>query len=227
MANKKLVVEVKSSIDPMGVEDLGFKMAGALATVKNLASWSLDNVEGFPSNVSPENVTAIRKGALHKYSLDHKPTEYVVIEDALHKVSDLIMSGIEIPSNAEKRNIGVDYAFSFSSVEAGKLKDNESEPKNLYGIVKQIRNDANKYTSNCFNKLVAEGIIQDNLRKGVKAERKANLDFFEFLYDKEKGVLATMQTRCKNAKAKGDVTADEKKLSKAIVAFNVAFKHKE
>jgi hypothetical protein len=33
-----------------------------------------------------------------------------------------------------------------------------------------------------------------------------------------------MQTRCKNAKAKGDNTADEKRLAQAIVAFNVAWK---
>lgn len=223
MSIKKTAVEA-NLINPANLEDLGFKHGGALKTVKQLAGWAIDNVKGFPESVSPDDVLTVRKGYLHRYALDNAPTEYVVIEDKLCKADDLIMSGIEIPAKAERRNIGVDYAFSFSSVEAGKLKESESEPKNLYGIVKEIRGNANKYTSNCWGKLVSAGkeVVKD--RSGVKAERKANLDFYEFLYDSDKGVLALMQTRCKNAKTKGDATADEKKLSKAIIAFNVAYK---
>jgi hypothetical protein len=231
MSNKKTMLvsslEQANVINPTGLEDLGFKHGGALKTVKELATWALDNVVGFPNEVSADDIAKVRKGYLHRYSLDNPSKSYVVIENALCLESDLVMSGIEIPKNAERRNIGVDYAFSFTSQEAGKLKESESEPKNLYTIVKEIRNDANKYTSNSWGKLTAEGVKVDSARKGEKKERKANLDFYEFLYDKDKGVIALMQTRCKNAKVKGDSTADEKRLQKAIVAFNVAYKHKE
>jgi len=223
MSIKKTAVEV-NTINPTGLEDLGFKHGGALRTVKQLALWAIDNVKGFPESVSAEDVLSVRKGYLHRYALDNPSTEYIVIENKLCKADDLVMSGIEIPAKAERRNIGVDYAFSFSSVEAGKLKESQSEPSNLYGIVKGIREPANKYTSNCWGKLVTAGKEAVKEKAGVKAERKANLDFYEFLYDKDKGVLSLMQTRCKNAKAKGDATADEKKLSKAIIAFNVAYK---
>jgi hypothetical protein len=223
MSIKKTAVEV-NTINPTSLEDLGFKHGGAIKTVKQLAKWALDNVTGFPESVSADDVLTVRKGYLHRYALDNAPTEYVIVEDRLCKADDLIMSGIEIPAKAERRLIGVDYAFSFSSQEAGKLKESESEPKGTYELVKQIRYDANKYTSNCWGKLVTAGNEVKKELQGVKAERKANLDFYEFLYDKDKGVLALMQTRCKNAKVKGDATADEKKLSKAIIAFNVAYK---
>jgi hypothetical protein len=217
-------LEQANVINPTGLEDLGFKHGGALKTVKQLASWGIDNVAGFPNEVSADDIAKVRKGYLHRYSLDNPSKAYVVIENALCLESDLVMSGIDIPKNAERRNIGVDYAFSFSSQEAGKLKESESEPKNLYGIVREIRESANKYTSNCWGKLVTAGNEVKRELDGIKKERKANLDFYEFLYDKDKGVLATMQTRCKNAKVKGDATADEKRLAKAIVAFNVAYK---
>jgi hypothetical protein len=228
MSNKKTALvtslEQANIINPTSLEDLGFKHGGALKTVKQLASWAIDNVKGFPESVSADDVLTVRKGYLHRYALDNATVEYVVIENKLCKADDLVMSGIEIPAKAERRNIGVDYAFSFSSVEAGKLKESESEPSGTYELVKKIRNDANKYTSNCWGKLVSAGKEVAREKAGVKAERKANLDFFEFLYDKDKGVLSLMQTRCKNAKVKGDATADEKKLNKAIIAFNVAYK---
>jgi hypothetical protein len=223
MSIKKTVVEA-NTINPTSLEDLGFKHGGALNTVKQLASWAIDNVKGFPENVSADDVLSVRKGYLHRYSLDNPAKTYVVIENKLCLESDLVLSGIDIPKTAERRNIGVDYAFSFTSQEAGKLKESESEPKGTYKIVSEIRTDANKYTSNAWGKLVTEGVKVSNDRKGIKPERKANLDFYEFLYDKDKGVLSLMQTRCKNAKVKGDATADEKRLAKAIVAFNVAYK---
>lgn len=223
MSIKKTAVEV-NTINPTSLEDLGFKHGGALNTVKQLASWAIDNVKGFPENVSADDVLSVRKGYLHRYSLDNPAKTYVVIENKLCLESDLVLSGIDIPKTAERRNIGVDYAFSFTSQEAGKLKESESEPKGTYKIVSEIRTDANKYTSNAWGKLVTEGVKVSNDRKGIKPERKANLDFYEFLYDKDKGVLSLMQTRCKNAKVKGDSTADEKRLQKAIVAFNVAYK---
>ena len=48
-------------------------------------------------------------------------------------------------------------------------------------------------------------------------------NFIEYIERKEgtdtKGVLEDMLTRCRNAKKRGDATADPDKLAKAIVAF--------
>ena len=217
MSNKKTVVEVQS-FEPANLEDLGFKHGSALKTVAHLAKWALDNVKGFPTEVSSDDVLSVRKGYAHRWSLDHPATEYVVIEGNYLRASDLT----DIPAKAERVLIGYDVAFSYTQQQAGKLKETHSPE--YHKLIAEVRTDCNTYTSNCYGKLVSAGVTEDNLRKGVKKARVANLDFDEYLYDKDKGIFNAMQTRCKNAKAKGDATADEKRLQKAIVAFNVVWK---
>ena len=217
MANTKPVVNVVSN-EPANLEDLGFKHGSALQTVKHLASWALDRVKGFPSEVSTDDVATVRKGYAHRWSLDHPATEYVVIEGNYLRASDLA----EIPAKAERVIIGHDVAFSYTQQQAGKLKETHSPE--YHKLIADVRQAVNAYTSNCWGKLVSAGKALELERSGVKKARTPNLDFVEYLYDKEKGVFSIMQTRCKNAKAKGDNTADEKRVAQAIVAFNVAWK---
>ena len=209
---------VVSANDPANLEDLGFKHGSALKTVKHLAKWALENVKGFPTEVSSDDVLSVRKGYAHRWSLDHPATEYVVIEGNYLRASDLT----DIPAKAERVIIGHDVAFSYTQQQAGKLKETHSPE--YHKLIADVRQAVNAYTSNCWGKLVSAGVVEDNLVKGIKKARTPNLDFVEYLYDKEKGIFSIMQTRCKNAKAKGDATADEKRLQKAIVAFNVAWK---
>jgi hypothetical protein len=218
MANTKPVVDL--FVDPANLEDLGFKHGSALNTVKHLAKWALDSVKGFPNDVSADDIASVKRGYAHRWSIDHPATEYVVIEGNYLRVIDI--SDSKIPAKAERVNIGYDVAFSYTTQQSGKLKETHSPQ--YHELISKIRTAVNAYTSNCWGKLVAQGITEDNLRKGIKKERTPNLDFVDYLYDKEKGVFSIMQTRCKNAKVKGDATADEKRLQKAIVAFNVAWK---
>lgn len=218
MSIKKTVSNVVMSNEPANLEDLGFKHGSALQTVNHLAKWALDHVKGFPENVSSDDVLSVRKGYAHRWSLDHPAIEYVVIEGNYLRASDLA----EIPAKAERVIIGHDVAFSYTQQQAGKLKETHSPE--YHKLIAEIRTAVNAYTSNCWGKLVGAGKQAQAQASGVKKARTPNLDFVEYLYDKEKGVFSIMQTRCKNAKAKGDATADEKRLAKAIVAFNVAWK---
>lgn len=218
MSNKKTVVEVNQFNEPANLEDLGLRFSGAVESVKGLARWALDNVKGFPDNVSSDDVATVRKGSAHKWSMLNPPVEYVVIEGNYLRASDLK----DIPEKAERVRIGYDVAFSYTQQQAGKLKETHSPE--YHKLISDIRGKVNAYTSNCWGKLVSAGKVEENLRKGIKKVREANLDFVEYLYHKDKGIFSVMQTRCKNAKAKGDATADEKRLAKAIVAFNVAWK---
>jgi hypothetical protein len=218
MSIKKTAVVLNQSNEPANLEDLGFKHGSALQTVNHLAKWALDQVKGFPSEVSSDDVATIKRGYAHRWSIDHPAKEYVVIEGNYLLASDLA----EIPAKAERVIIGHDVAFSYTQQQAGKLKETHSPE--YHKLISDVRGKVNAYTSNCWNKLMSVGITEDNLRKGIKKVRTPNLDFVEYLYDKEKGIFSVMQTRCKNAKAKGDATADEKRLAKAIVAFNVAWK---
>jgi hypothetical protein len=204
------------------LQDLAMQHASALGKVKALAIWALDNIKGFPENMTAEDTEQLKLGYQHKYSLDNPAVEYAVIEGNYLKVSDCAIQGIEIPSKAERVHFGVDYAFSFNTNEAGRLKETHGET--VYSLVKEIRTACNKSVSNMLGKLIASGKEQDNVRKGIKPERKANLDFADWIYS-EKGPIETMKLRSKNALAKKTITADDaKKLSNAIIAFNVAFK---
>jgi hypothetical protein len=211
-----VVVTVKN------LQDLALQHANALGKVKALAIWALDNIKGFPEKMSSEDIEQLKLGYQHKYSLDNPAVEYAVVEGNYLKVSDCAIQGIEIPSKAERVHFGVDYAFSFNTNEAGRLKDTHGET--VYSLVKEIRTACNKAVSNNLGKLISAGVIEDNLRKGIKVERKANLDFADWVYS-EKGPIESMKLRAKNALAKKTLTSDDvKKLNSAIIAFNVAFK---
>jgi len=213
---------VINSNNPTSLPDLGYRHGGALHTVKQLAVWALDGgVKGFPDNVSDEDTLSIRQGYKRKHSELNPATQYCIIEGKYLKVSDMQLQGIELPKNPEVVNIGVDYAFSFTQQQAGKLK--ETHNPTLHKIVADIRTRCNKYETTTFAKLQAEGNKILKERKGEVTQRKGNLAFMEWLYN-DKGVFDTMKTRCKNAKAKGDEFADVAKLDKAIQAFNAVFK---
>jgi len=211
-----VVVTVKN------LQDLAMQHASALGKVKALAIWGLDNIKGFPEKMSSEDIEQLKLGYQHKYSLDNPAVEYAVVEGNYLKVSDCAIQGIEIPSKAERVHFGVDYAFSFNTNEAGRLKETHGET--VYSLVKEIRTACNKSVSNNLGKLISAGIVEHNLRMGIKPVRKANLDFADWIYS-EKGPIELMKLRAKNALAKKTITSeDSKKLNSAIIAFNVAFK---
>lgn len=203
---------------PKNLPDLGYKHGSALYTAKQLATWALDGgVKGFPDNVSDEDILSIRQGYKRKHSELHPATQYCIVEGKYLKVSDMQLQGIELPKNPEVVNIGVDYAFSFTQQQAGKLK--ETHNPTLHAIVADIRKKCNKYETTTYDKLVAMAHTVIKERKGEVTQRKGNKDFNEWLYDAKGGVFDTMKTRCKNAKAKNDESADIVKLDKAIQAF--------
>jgi hypothetical protein len=208
---------VVNSNNPTSLPDLGYRHGSALYTAKQLAVWALDGgVKGFPDNVSDEDIVSIRQGYKRKHSELNPATQYCIVEGKYLKVSDMQLQGIEMPKKPELVNIGVDYAFSFTQQQAGKLK--ETHNPTLHAIVADIRTKCNKYETTTYDKLVATAHLVIKERKGEKKERKGNLAFMEYLYN-DKGVFDGMKTRCKNAKAKGDEFADPVKLDKAIKAF--------
>jgi len=209
---------VVNSNNPTSLPDLGYRHGGALHTVKQLAVWALDGgVKGFPDNVSDEDTLSIRQGYKRKHSELNPATQYCIVEGKYLKVSDMQLQGIDLPKMPELVNIGVDYAFSFTQQQAGKLK--ETHNPTLHAIVADIRKRCNKYETTTYDKLVAMAHTVIKERKGEVTQRKGNLAFMEYLYNAKGGVFDGMKTRCKNAKAKGDEFADPAKLDKAIKAF--------
>lgn len=100
------------------------------------------------------------------------------------------------------------FALSYSQQAFGQLK-NEDPIK--HGVIKDIRDKFNKYCSNRMK----------DLKKAVRdlnpeTRTRAQSDDFATYLDK---VMDTIKTRCKNAVARNDATADELKTRMAIEAF--------
>jgi hypothetical protein len=227
MSKTQLVkaLEQGAVVSVKNLQDLAIQHGSALDRVEALAIWGLDNIKGFPEKMSAEDTEQLQLGYRQKYSQKNPAVDYAVVEGNYLKVSDCQIQGIEIPKNAERVSYGVDFAFSFNPNEVGRLKDTHGEfIYNLVSGKQGIRTKCNKYVSNTLGKLIAEGIKQENIRKGIKVERKPNLDFADWLYS-EKGPIKTMQQRAVNQEAKKIITKDDvKRLSQAIIAFNVAWK---
>ena len=66
----KIANVVSNDVVVKNLQDLAMQHANALGKVKSLALWALDNVSGFPEKVSESDVSEIRMGYQHKYSLD-------------------------------------------------------------------------------------------------------------------------------------------------------------
>jgi hypothetical protein len=227
MSKTQLVkaLEQGNVVSVKNLQDLAIQHGSALDRVESLAIWGLDNIKGFPEKMVAEDIEQLQLGYRQKYSQKNPAVDYAVVEGNYLKVSDCQIQGIEIPKNAERVSYGVDFAFSFNPNEVGRLKDTHGEfIYNLVSGKQGIRTKCNKYVSNTLGKLIAEGVRQENIRKGIKVERKPNLDFADWLYS-EKGPIKTMQQRAVNQEAKKIITKDDvKRLSQAIIAFNVAWK---
>jgi len=220
--NTLAVSDLIGAVSVKNLQDLALQHASALDKVSGLAVWALDNIKGFPEKMSTEDTEQLQLGYRHKYSLANPAIDYVRVEGNYLKVSDCAVQGIEIPKNAERLSYGVDFAFSFNANEVGRLKDTHGEF--IYSLVSDIRKRCSKYVSNTLNKLISAGKEQDAIRKGIKVERKPNLDFADWLYS-EKGPIKTMKQRAVNQEAKKIITKDDvKRLDLALIAFNVAWK---
>ena len=116
-----------------------------------------------------------------------------------------------IPDPKGGNELTLAYAMSFSQQQFGQLR--QSDPVK-HGVINNIRTPFNKYAS-----YKMKGLLKAirNLNPETR-ERGATDDFATYINK----VMDTIKTRCKNAKARGDSTADEVKTRMAIDAFKKA-----
>ena len=89
----------------------------------------------------------------------------------------------------------------------------QSNPQ-LHSLIKAERDSVSKYCSNRLNDL--KKAIKAIKNEGVARERGATKSFAETVKD----TMDTLKKKCANAKARGDDSANEKKLITAISEFN-------
>lgn len=196
--------------------DLGYRQGATHDALKNQARYAIDNIVGFPEEIDDTSKGLLEKGYMLRYN-DNYPVKTYGIVDGNY----LDFATLEKDAQAkikEKVEIGVDVVFSYTQQEYGKLKSTDPAK---YAAFRPWREAFIDYRSGCLNDLKAAA--RKLLKKKDGAERAPNLDFMAWIERKDGtdtvGILSDMLTRCRNAKKRGDATADPEKLGKAIVAF--------
>lgn len=210
MAKQAQAVEVKDQITSF--KDGAYKQALASDRMRSVARYVMEQCKAFPESLPDEIKAELNDGYRLRFNEVNKPDSYAIVNDHYIKLDG---SNPDLESEREKVVIGVDYAFSFTQQQYGKLKN---ENPYLHAIIKSWRDRTNTYCSNRLSDLKRQA--RAILNEGKTRERGATLDFAQRIAELFKGDQSIV-VKCKNAKARGDDTADEKKLSLAINAFMV------
>jgi len=118
-------------------------------------------------------------------------------------------------AKGEKIHLTVAFATSETPQKFGQMRtDNPA----LFNLVKPLRDKSNKYASNTLASLVRN--IREIANEGNERTRASTA----FFADVVKTSLDTLKNRCRNAKARGDDTADDAKLNAAIASFYKVWK---
>jgi hypothetical protein len=196
--------------------DLGYRQGMTRDALRNQAQYAIDHIVGFPEEIDDTSKGLLEKGYMMRFNDNHPPKVYGIVDG---NYLDFATLDKEAQSKIkEKVEIGVDVVFSYTQQEYGKLKSTDPAK---YAAFKPWRVEFTDYKSGCLSDLKA--MARKLLKKADGSTRTANLNFIEYIERKEgtdtKGILEDMLTRCRNAKKRGDATADPEKLGRAIVAF--------
>jgi hypothetical protein len=193
------------------LKDGAYKQALANDRMRSVARYVLDQSKGFPETVADEVKEQLYDGYRLRFNEVNKPQTYAVVNDHYLLIDG---SNPALENEREKVVIGVDYCFAYSQQQYGKLKN---ENPYLHAIVKEWRDKVNTYCSNRLGDLKRQA--RTILNENVKKERGATADFAKRLDE----VFKDLAVKCKNAKARGDETADEGRYATARQAFMTAW----
>ena len=205
----KSAQEVKDQITSL--KDGAYKQAVANDRMRSVARYVMEQSKGFPETVADEVKEQLYDGYRLRFNEVNKPATYAVVNDHYLLIDG---SNPALENEKEKVVIGVDYCFAYSQQQYGKLKN---ENPYLHAIVKEWRDKVNTYCSNRLGDLKRQA--RTILNENVKKERGATADFAKRLDE----VFKDLAVKCKNAKARGDETADEGRYATARQAFMTAW----
>ena len=195
------------------LKDGAYRQASATQTIESVARYCLDTVAGFPETISPEAKDELYNGYRMKFNELNPAQTYAVLNGVYANVEQLS----EAPSDKTERvTVGVEFAYSFTNQEFGKLKD---ENPQLHSLIKAVRDKCSTYCSNRLGDLkrTAKKLTND----GKERERVANKTFDEFVDDWLKNIAPT---RLRNAVSRGNNSdLDVKRFNEAIVAFRTVW----
>jgi hypothetical protein len=187
------------------LKDLGYQQAKTGDSLDTQAQFALDNITGFPEDVPSEAKDALYDGYRMRYSERKPATMYAVINDHYVLATEEHLKNKKV----EKVEMGVAYAFSYSSQEFGKLKNTNPA---LHGIIKTIRDDVADY---CSNRLGDLKRASKKLIAKKDGTSRITLDFAQSMLK----AFEAQEKSVKVKQAKGDTTANSAKFALAVKSF--------
>jgi hypothetical protein len=185
-------------------KDASYNAAKAGDSIEDSARFIYEKCPTFLDSKPEDVMQEIIEGIMLRYSERHAPKTYLRVEN------NLVLCKGKIPEKGEKLEVSVYSAFALSQQEHGQLKNTDPA---LHKINGDMRTAFNKYKKNVIT------AIEKSIRKLINPEgertRAATQDFAVWVVS----ALDDMKTRCKNAKARGDATADLALLDRQIKAF--------
>lgn len=189
------------------LKDLGYQQAGTGDSLDQQAEYALTHITGFPDDISSEAREMLYEGYRQRKNERNPAKTYAVVNDHYILATEEQMKNKKV----EKIEIGVAYAFAYSSQEFGKLKNTNPA---LHSIIKVIRDDVGDYCSNRLGDL-------KRACKRILAKRNGNTTTRTTL-DFAQSMLKAFEAQEKSVKvkqAKGDTTANSAKFALATKAF--------
>jgi hypothetical protein len=195
------------------LRDGAYRQAGATQTIETVAQYCIESVAGFPETISTEAKDELYGGYRMKFNELNPANTYAVVNGSYVTLETL---GDQDVSKVEQVTIGVEFAYSYTNQEFGKLKD---ENPQLHSLIKIVREKCSTYCSNRLGDLKRAG--RKLLNNGKDRERTANKSFDDYVNEWLKD---TAPTRLKNAISRGNNSqSDTERFNKAVIAFRVVW----
>jgi len=205
MAKPAVTTQSGETLSFTSIADLGYKQALTSDTLSTQAKWALENITGFPDDITLEAKAELYTGYQKRYSENNPAVTYAVING--HYV--LASPEHEANKSVEKIAVGFDFAYSMTSQDFGKLKNTEPEK---HSVIAKVREKVQTY---CSNKLGDLKRAANKLVNVNSPRTRVTLDFTD-------SVIKAFDALDKSVKvkhSKGDSTANELKFRMAKDAF--------
>lgn len=187
------------------LEDLGYAQAKTSDSLTEQAQFAIEHIVGFPTEISPEAKVSLYTGYQKRWAEKHPAEVYAVINGHYVKASPEHIAN----KSVEKISVGLDFAYSMTSQDFGKLKNTEPEK---HALVAGVRLKVQDYCSNRLGDLKrAAGKLLDT----KAGKTRTTLDFTVSMQK----VFDAMTKSVKVKNGKGDTTAEPAKFAVAVKAF--------
>lgn len=181
--------------------DAAYSAALASDTVVDAAKFVYEQCPTFLDGAPEDVVKELDEGFMLRYSETHPAKTYSRIDGNV----------VENAKGKEKIEVSIYFAMSYTAQAFGALR---SEDPQMHALIKGWRDAWSKYRSN------RHGDLKREIKRLIEGPRTRTptKTFAEVVGD----VLESLVVRCKNAKARGDDTADLEHLHRQVAAFKSA-----